>query len=768
MNVTNVRLIWIREIRDQLRDRRMIFTVAILPLLLYPLIGLAFLQITQFLREHPTRVHLVGVDVLPESPSLLTGDRFSAALCPPSEHNLLDLTVSSLHSEFTDLAAARAAAERDIAERSYDAAIVFPADFSRIGTAASEKSAAITRNAGNHTVSWGQIAAGVPAPEIFLNSANDKSRIAARRLERVLWRWREAIVRQNLQTQGVPVTSIEPFTIADVDVSDKLQRRAAVWSKMLPFVLLIWAMTGAFYPAVDLCAGEKERGTLETLLSSPADRTEIVCGKLLTVMTFSIFTSLLNLGSMGLTGTVIVHQIGSALETNLDWGPPPAAAVVWLVVALLPISALFSALALAIASFARSSKEGQNYLMPLLLVTFPLMLLPMLPSVELDLGMSLVPIAGMMLWLRSLIEGHYGDVLRFALPVLGVTIGCSWLAVRWAVAQFNSESILFCESERVDLRTWLRHLARDRQDTPTIAEAFLCGVGLLLLTFFASLQFSSPSHWSQFVPVALQTQVGLIALPVAIMAVMLTRSPTRTLLLHRPPAFSVPAATIMAVVLHPVLTGLGDWIEYIYPMSEEMAGILAPIMQGIREAPLGYVLLIVALLPAVCEELAFRGFILSGLRRLGNNSAAIAISSIFFGLTHGMLQQSLAAVVIGMVIGFIAVRTNSLWPGVAFHFTHNAASVLTARIDAELLNSLPVFRLFFAENQNELLPFTYHGLWVLYSLITGTLLVVWFVRKTWSNGETSLEAESLEAASLETLPETPLDAVVIEQVPVTQ
>ena len=82
-----------------------------------------------------------------------------------------------------------------------------------------------------------------------------------------------------------------------------------MWSKILPVMLLLWAMTGAFYPAVDLCAGEKERGTLETLLSSPAERSEIVLGKLLTVMLFSMATAVLNLLSMGVTGWLILAAV---------------------------------------------------------------------------------------------------------------------------------------------------------------------------------------------------------------------------------------------------------------------------------------------------------------------------------------------------------------------------------------------------------------------------------------------------------------------------
>ena len=104
----------------------------------------------------------------------------------------------------------------------------------------------------------------------------------------VLERWRDEIVKDNLEHSQIPVEATQPFTVKDADVATESRVKAALWSKVLPFILLIWALTGAFYPAVDLCAGEKERGTLETLLCSPALRTEIVWGKLLTVMTFSM------------------------------------------------------------------------------------------------------------------------------------------------------------------------------------------------------------------------------------------------------------------------------------------------------------------------------------------------------------------------------------------------------------------------------------------------------------------------------------------------
>ena len=359
---------------------------------------------------------------------------------------------------------------------------------------------------------------GIPQPEVFVNTASDKSRIAAERLERVLGRWREAIVSDNLRRQNVPEAATEPFRLLNTDVAKESSRRAAAWSKILPFIVLIWALTGAFYPAIDLCAGEKERGTLETLLCSPAQRSEIVWGKLLTIMLFSMATSVFNLVCMALTSVFVISRI-TQMEGGLAAAPigiPPWTALGWLLLALVPIAALFSALALAIAAFARSSKEGQYYLMPLLLITLPLMMLPLLPTAELDLGTSLIPVTGVMLLLRALIEEQYLAALRYAVPVIGVTCLCCLLAIRWAIGQFSDESVLFRESERWGLGLWLKHVVRDRGETPSVAEAVLCGVLILLIRFFASFSLGMPKSWPQFASMTVVTQLAFIATPAVV------------------------------------------------------------------------------------------------------------------------------------------------------------------------------------------------------------------------------------------------------------
>jgi len=354
-----------------------------------------------------------------------------------------------------------------------------------------------------------------------------------------------------------------------------------------------------------------------------------------------------------------------------------------------PISALFSALSLALAAFARSTKEGQYYLMPLLLVTMPLAVLSIAPGVELNLGNSLIPVTGIVLLLRSVLEGNYWQAAHFAAPVAAVTLAACLLAVRWAVEQFNSESVLFRESERLDMGLWVRHLMRDREATPTVAGAVFCGIMILVLRFVLSFALPAPANFDGFVVSALVTQLVVIVTPTLLMTVMLTSSPRQTLLLRWPRWSTVPAAALLAVALHPVVVLLQGLVTQLYPLSPELEQMTK---RFFGDAPnLWLLLLVVALVPGICEELAFRGFVLSGFRHLGHKWRAIAYSALFFGLTHAILQQSIMATLVGVVIGLIAVQSGSLLPGIVFHIVHNALPISPLKLD-DLLERWPIFR----------------------------------------------------------------------------
>jgi sodium transport system permease protein len=695
MQASNIRLIYLRELRDQLRDRRTLFTVLILPLLLYPLLGVSFIRISQFMRAHPTDCWVIGyqdasslgIDPKYEFPSLLLEDQLNSEFCPDDEaallqvkrgdvlpealQRLIDEAIQNPNDETREGMERHLKIQKELAAHQVDLLLYFPpyapsSDSSTVASARSDEASPT------------ELDPSIPRLYIFGNLARDESSIARSRLLAVLDRWRTRIIDENLAENELPPTASRPFLVQERDLAATAGRQAILWSKILPFIMLIWALTGAFYPAIDSCAGEKERGTLETLLCSPAARSEIVVGKMLNVMTFSAASAMLNLLSMMFSGLFIIQAFQQA-GSMLPIGFPPMTSLLWLGVAILPASALFSSLALAVAVFARSTKEGQYYLVPLLLVSLPLMMVAMLPATELELGTALIPLTGLMLLLRELIEGEYMLALKYAAPVMAVTATAVWLSARWGISQFSKETVIFRESEQVGIALWFKHLVRDRETLPGVSEAVFCGVLILLLHSFFSMLLPQPTTWASFATTTAISLIAFVATPALLMAIFLTKSPGRTLMLQWSGFLPLVGAVVLAICLHPTLMWIGNWIVQLYPPSPEFLALQKELESLLLQAPgMWAIVLLIAGTPAICEEIAFRGFVMTGLSGLKNKYAAIALSALMFGAAHGILQQSMTASITGLALGWVAFQSRSLLPAIAYHFTHNSLSVLSA------------------------------------------------------------------------------------------
>jgi sodium transport system permease protein len=208
------------------------------------------------------------------------------------------------------------------------------------------------------------------------------------------------------------------------------------------------------------------------------------------------------------------------------------------------------------------------------------------------------------------------------------------------------------------------------------------------------------------------------------MTVLFTTSPRRTLLLKVPRWSTLPAAAGLAVLLHPAAIALQTFITRLYPVSEETAGFLEKVL---ADAPgLGPMVLLMAVLPAICEELAFRGFILSGLRHLGHKWRAIFYSALLFGISHMLLQQSIAATILGVVIAILAVQSGSILPGMIFHAVHNSLALAAGHITPELAGRYPLFQRLVTHGPDGSVAYQWPVLLVTALLAAG--VIYWFLR----------------------------------------
>lgn len=760
MNWQNIRLIFLREVRDQVRDRRTLFMVAVLPLLLYPAMGIGMLQMTLLFSEQPRTVVILGEKHLPP-PQLLEGDKFvSKWFTDPTDADKLNV-ITDTSFEFGGgglnasrnlklIEQARAIRERIEQHTAIDSEVkqaeakqlerlknpASPSGESlstmqeRIGQLKAKQvvidhelmdlfassqiqvlivipdglreniervNRLIVERDNSHVAGF-----TYPRPTIVKNRADDKSVVAYTRVREVLDAWEDEILRQRLSAAELPEELTKPVGSAPLDLAAEEQISASVWSKMFPALLVIMTVTGAFYPAVDVAAGEKERGTMETLLICPATRTEIVLGKFFTVMCFSMSTALLNLLSIGATGHYLLSVAGGmgrgALAEAGVITLPTAPALTWLLILLIPLSAFYSAMCLALATFARSSKEGQYYLTPLLMVSLGLTVFCLSPAVEIypvhqaSWFYSVMPVVNIALLLKALLlnPGNTGALI-FAAPVLVTSIGYSLLALWWAIEQFSSEGVLFRDGERFEVALWLRHLLREKEPTPNFTEGGFCFVVIMLAQFVSiraqqqSVLFAtSDQAGMQAIKLMLINQLAIIACPALVMALLLTTSMRQSLRLWLPNWKFIAIAALLPFALHPLSLELMASLHWFFPQLPD--GIVRQLKaMGDAEQPLALILVAFAVAPAICEELAFRGFILTGFNRSGRTGVAIGLSALTFGVMHMIPQQVFNATLLGVVLGLIALRSNSLLPGVIFHFLFNSLAVLRERAGALLV-----------------------------------------------------------------------------------
>lgn len=664
---SNVRTIFLQEARDQLRDRRTLFMVFVLPILLYPLLGIGMAKLSEAFQEQPRSVVIAGcarlaevADARHDAPPLLAPDGagFNPALLEnPADAGRLLVTCDD-DPRWLDPAARRDLLRAGAA----DAVLILPADLA----------ATLAR----------QERVSIP---VAYNSADEKSQFTYLRVSRILEAWNLAIVEQRRVAEGRPEGSTDPVRTEAQDVATRAEAGGSVWARIFPFLLVLMSLTGAFYPSVDLCAGEKERGTMETLLISPASRAEIVLGKFLTVLCASVATALLNLVSMGATAFALAAQFS---KTPMKLRPTAAGAAPlltapsieslgWMIALLIPLAAFFSALCLALAILARSMKEGQYYMTPLYLICLPLACLPLVPGIELDPFTSLLPITGVSLLLRALMQGDYSVASQYFPLVFTPIVICGLVALRWAIDQFKSESVLFREAERFDLGGWLRHVWRDKPRTPPAGMALLCYLLMLVAYWFLS-PFFPVSGFS----LVLMQVVVILGPPVAL-ALLLTRDPARTLRLRAPRPGDLALAGLLALALFPLVNELRVWVDARFPLPEAVRQALESLKDLIPDTATGFLLL--AVTPAICEEVAFRGFILTALERSYRPAWAIGLSALLFGFMHVLLslfQQLFNATLLGLVLGLIAIRTRSLFPCILFHLVNNGLAVVAGSLAA--------------------------------------------------------------------------------------
>jgi len=242
----------------------------------------------------------------------------------------------------------------------------------------------------------------------------------------------------------------DPIDLVQKSTADKRESFGEVIGGMLPYMLILLGFSGAMYPALDLGVGEKERGTLETLLLTPVTRFQLVFAKFLVIFSTSFISVFLSLLSFGIVSTIVgslaLDNVPAKLSAKFGSIAEVLSSISMLDVGLMflmlvPVAGIFASLMLSVSIYARTFKEAQNYMSPLMIaIIFPLMI-PMLPGVKLDWIWASVPITNISLAIKEIFKGTIdmsmlGVIFLSTTIIAGLLLAlCNW----W----FQREQVLF-------------------------------------------------------------------------------------------------------------------------------------------------------------------------------------------------------------------------------------------------------------------------------------------------------------------------------------
>ena len=512
-------------------------------------------------------------------------------------------------------------------------------------------------------------------------------------VDRLLSAANEVDLNRRLDVAGAPpVVLLQPTRTA---IKAQEGDTFASLSSLVPLILILMTITGAVYPAIDLTAGERERGTLEMLVAAPVPRFALLTAKYIAVVTVAVLTAVVNLVSM-----VITLQVSGVAKQFLgDTGLTPLL-IVQMFGLLLLFAAFFSAVLLSLTSFARSFKEAQAYLIPLMLGSLGPGVLAMMPGLKLDrehLELAVLPLVNIVLLARDLFGGGSLDPLLAAV-VVTTTLLYALAALALAARVFGAESVLYSEQSG-----WSDLLRRPSETsaTPTIASALWCLALAVPIHFLVQGLFQPKAEdispqtagpiATRLMLVAIMLSIALFAGLPALAAYLGRVRPLSGFGLAVPRLAAIVAGLVLGVSIWPLVL---RFLEQGLSVEGRHEQIVSAMRQASESAglPLMLATMIVA---AISEELFFRGYLFSALRARTGAVVTIGVSAVLFGLTHVFhagalgLDRLAPATLLGVVLGTVCWISGSIWPGMLLHVCHNAMLVLLLQTELSRQNEVP-------------------------------------------------------------------------------
>ncbi len=394
-------IVYMKELRSLLRDRKTLIFTILIPIFAMPLMGFGFAKVASIMTDKAkTREITYAV--------------FGARNAP---------AVVALFAQEPSFREVKLAGPEEvkaaIADERIKLALNLPARFD--DTIGSSQQAAI---------------------ELHFNSA-DSGDITRKRVAAVIEKYNGTLRDKALTDFKLSPPQLafvlNPVKLDEHSTANLRERMGALIGGFLPYILVFVCLMAAIYPAIDVGAGEKEAGTLETLLLAPVARSELVTAKFLVLFTFGLAAALLMVTSLGVVLRFFVAKLDPALAAVVQALGAGDLALVGLM--LVPTAAIFAAVLLSMSIYAKSYKEAAGMMQPMMIIAILPILLAMVPGVELTWLWASVPLTNIALAMKEIVKGTM-DYSKFLMILFSSSVLAGALLL-WCRSWFNREEVLF-------------------------------------------------------------------------------------------------------------------------------------------------------------------------------------------------------------------------------------------------------------------------------------------------------------------------------------
>ncbi|MBS1645619.1 MAG: ABC transporter permease [Bacteroidetes bacterium] len=376
-----------KELLDSLRDRKTLMSAIVIPAIAMPLLMLGIIALQKGLNDKEKNKTLKVA--LVNAPA-----DFKKIIADPK--------ITLIQN------AALTAAKDSVASESFDALLAFPAQSTATDTS-------------------GQVAL-----DFYFKSTNV---MVSDRMKEKISLYKEALLADRFQKLQLPKDLLQPVKVNNQDLASTKEQLGVYLGGFLPYFFLLFCFIGCMYPAIDLFTGEKERGTLETLLTVPASRLQILIGKMATIALVGVVAACMTLGGMFVAMRVSTEIPAEVLKTVSDL--LSIKFVLMLFAMLFPLSIFFAGILSAITMRASTFKEAQSYVTPLTFVIIVPAMIALMPGIKLSWATTWIPILNISLATKEIVAGTIIP-LQYVAIVLSLIL-FAFLALLISVRQFSKE-----------------------------------------------------------------------------------------------------------------------------------------------------------------------------------------------------------------------------------------------------------------------------------------------------------------------------------------